>query len=51
MGIGLGISLSGIIADHFGFSTVYLIGSSLSLVSMLFFDLVVTPHFRKNRLR
>lgn len=51
VGIGLGISLSGIIADHFGFSTVYLIGSSLSLVSMLFFDLVVTPHFRKNRLR
>lgn len=51
VGIGLGMVLSGMIAEWFSFQTVYLSGSVLSLVSMLYFDRVVTPHYKKNRLR
>lgn len=47
-GIGLGMITSGLVAERFGFSTVYLLGSALSLVSMLYFTLHVTPHYRKN---
>lgn len=51
VGIGLGISSGGIIAEHFAFNTVYLVGSILCVVSMIFFNLYVTPHFMKNKLR
>ena len=51
VGIGLGISSGGIIAEHFAFNTVYLVGSILCVISMIFFNLYVTPHFMKNKLR
>lgn len=51
VGIGVGIVGSGVIAEHFSFSTVYLIGAALSTVSMLYFNFFVTPHFKRNRLR
>ena len=51
IGIGIGIVASGLVAEQFSFSAVYLIGAILSAVSMFYFNLVVTPHYRQNRLR
>lgn len=51
VGIGIGIATSGIIAHYFTFYMVYLIGSVLCLVSMLYFNMKVTPHYNRNKLR
>lgn len=51
VGIGIGIVGSGIIAQHFTFYMVYLTGSALCLISLVFFVLKVTPHYNKNKLR
>ena len=51
VGIGLGVVSGGMIAQQAGFHTVYLTGALLCLVSMLFFDHYVTPHYRRYRLR
>lgn len=51
VGIGIGIATSGIIAHYFTFYMVYLIGSVLCLLSMLFFNMKVTPHYNENKLR
>lgn len=51
VGIGIGIATSGIIAHYFTFYMVYLIGSMLCLVSMIYFNLRVTPHYNRNKLR
>lgn len=51
VGLGLGIASGGYIAHFFNWSTVYLFGSVLCIVSMLFFNLYVTPHFQHNRVR
>ncbi len=51
VGIGAGIVASGYIAEHFSFAAVYFIGAVLSLVSMLYFNFFVTPHYLRNRLR
>lgn len=51
VGIGIGIVASGIIAEHFSFAAVYLVGTVLSLASMLYFNKVVTPHYRLNKVR
>ncbi len=51
IGIGLGISSGGLIAQAFAFDAVYLFGGLLCILSMIYFNTVVTPHFRRNRLR
>lgn len=51
VGLGLGMILSGIVAQWSDFQTVYVGGAILGIVSMLHFDRLVTPHYRKNRLR
>lgn len=51
VGIGVGMVTGGMIAETFNFATVYLTGGALSLISMVYFNRVVTPHYRKNRLR
>lgn len=51
VGIGIGIVASGIIAEHFSFAAVYLVGTVLSLASMLYFNKIVTPHYRLNKVR
>ncbi|WP_418552026.1 MFS transporter [Prevotella sp.] len=51
VGIGIGIASSGIIAQHFTFCMVYLIGSILCTVSLIFFVIKVTPHYNRNKLR
>lgn len=45
-GIGLGIVLSGIVAEAYGFAMVYLLGAGLSLVSMVYFNRVVAPSYK-----
>lgn len=51
VGIGIGIFSGGIIAQHFTFYMVYLIGTVLCLVSLAFFVRKVTPHYNANKLR
>lgn len=51
VGIGIGIVSSGVIAEHFTFYMVYLTGSVLCVVSLLFFVHKVTPHYNRNKLR
>ncbi len=51
VGIGIGIFTSGIIAQYFTFYMVYLIGSLLCVVSLVFFVKKVTPHYNQNKLR
>ena len=51
VGIGIGIVGSGVIAQHFTFYMVYLTGSVLCTVSLIFFVLKVTPHYNCNKLR
>lgn len=51
VGIGIGIFSSGVIAQHFTFYMVYLVGSVLTVISLVFFVMVVTPHYNRNKLR
>lgn len=51
IGIGIGIVSSGLIAEHSSFSRVYLIGTLLSAVAMVYFNTVVTPHYHTHKLR
>ena len=51
IGLGLGMLLSGIIAQISNFSIVYLTGSILALISTIYFILIVIPHFKANKLR
>lgn len=50
VGLGIGITLSGVIAQHFTFYMVYLIGSVICLLSLVLFIKVVTPHYERNKL-
>ena len=51
VGIGIGMTTGGMIAQHFTFYMVYLTGSALCVVSLVFFVLKVTPHYNRNKLR
>lgn len=51
VGIGLGIFSGGYIAQQYAFDTVYLFGGILCIISMLFFNLYVAPHFHRNKVR
>ena len=51
LGLGIGIFSGGMLAEHFSFSTAYLVASASVLVSLVFFVIVVTPHYQRNKLR
>ena len=51
IGIGLGISSGGYIAQQYAFNAVYLFGSILCIASMLFFNLYVSPHYHRHKVR
>ncbi len=51
VGIGIGMVAGGCIAEWLSFAAVYLFGAVLSLVSMVYFNRVVTPHFKVNKVR
>ena len=47
VGIGIGVTASGVIAQHFTFYMVYLVGSAICTISLLIFTFKVTPHDNK----
>ena len=51
VGLGIGVTASGIIAQHFTFYMVYLVGSVICLVSLLIFTHIVTPHYNRYKRR
>ena len=51
LGLGIGIFSGGMLAEHFSFSAAYLVASASVLVSLVFFVVVVTPHYQRNKLR
>ena len=51
VGIGIGMLAGGYIAEVSTFSRAYLFGACLTVVSMLYFNLKVAPHYHKNKLR
>lgn len=51
VGIGIGILAGGAIAEISTFSNAYYIGTALTLLSLLYFNLKVIPHYHKNKLR
>lgn len=51
VGIGIGMLAGGYIAEVSTFDKAYLFGACLTIVSMLYFNGKVAPHYHKNRLR
>lgn len=51
VGIGAGMLTGGYIAQISTFDKAYLFGACLTIVSALYFNLKVTPHYHKNKLR
>lgn len=51
VGIGIGLTLGGYIAQHLSFDMTYLLGACLAVAATLYFKLKVTPHFHKHKLR
>lgn len=51
VGIGIGLMAGGYIAQLTSFDTAYLFGACLTVVSIFFFKLKVSPHYHRNKLR
>ena len=51
VGIGIGMLTGGYIAEVSTFDKAYLFGACLTIVSMLYFNGKVAPHYPKNKLR
>ncbi len=51
VGIGIGMLAGGYIAEISTFDKAYLFGACLTVVSMLYFNLKVAPHYHRNKLR
>lgn len=51
LGLGIGIFSGGMLSEHFSFSTAYLVADVVVLLSLIFFVLVVAPHYQRNKLR
>lgn len=51
VGIGIGMLAGGYIAEISTFDKAYLFGACLTIISMLYFNGKVTPHYHKNKLR
>lgn len=51
IGIGAGMMLGGYITQVSTFNMAYLFGAYLTILSALYFNLKVAPHFHKNKLR
>ena len=51
VGIGCGLLLGGYIGQVSSFDKAYLFGACLTIVSIIYFQLRVAPHFHRNKLR
>lgn len=50
-GIGIGMLTGGYIAEISSFDKAYLFGACLTVISIFYFNLKVSPHYHKNKLR
>jgi len=51
IGIGIGLVSGGNMAEFSGFPMTYFVGATLVAMSALFFVVVATPHFNRNKIR
>lgn len=51
VGIGIGLTAGGYIAQLTSFDIAYLFGACLTVISIFYFKLKVAPHYHKNKLR
>ena len=51
VGSGIGIFTGGMIAELLSFDKVYLFGAILCVISMIYFNAKVTPHYEANKVR
>lgn len=51
VGIGIGLTVGGYIAEKISFDMTYLVGACLTVVSSIFFRTKVAPHFHKYKIR
>jgi len=51
IGIGIGLVSGGNLAEFSGFPMTYFVGATLVAMSALYFAIVATPHFNRNKLR
>ncbi len=51
LGLGIGKFSGGLLSERFSFSTAYLVADMVVLVSLIFFVLVVAPHYQRHKLR
>lgn len=51
LGLGIGIFSGGFLSEHFSFSMSYFVADGAVLLSLLFFVLVVSPHYKRNKVR
>lgn len=51
VGIGIGLTAGGYIAQYVSYDITYLFGACLTVVSAIFFKLRVAPHFQQHKLR
>lgn len=51
VGIGIGLTAGGYIAQVTSFDVAYLAGACLTVISTVYFKLKVSPHYHKNKLR
>ncbi|MBQ8737486.1 MAG: MFS transporter [Bacteroidaceae bacterium] len=49
VGIGIGMLTGGLIAEKFSFDKVYLFGTLLCIISMLYFNAYVRQHYERNK--
>lgn len=51
VGIGIGMLTGGVLSEYASFMAAYLVGAILTVVSVVYFRLEVTPHFEKYKIR
>lgn len=51
IGLGIGMIGGGYIADISNFNYAYIWGACMTIISMIYFNLRVAPHFNRNKLR
>lgn len=51
LGLGIGIFSGGAISEHFSFSAAYLVADVMVVVALVFFIVIVAPHYERNKVR
>ena len=51
LGLGIGIFCGGTIAEYLSFSAAYYVADAMVFLALLFFIIVVAPHYKRNKVR